>query len=101
MESATESPIVLELRELPRSERREALEELVVAQLRATLLMEDDEELSDTESFFDMGLTSLLIADIKERLEQTLACSISANVLFNSPNVRRLVDHLATDVLAL
>jgi len=93
--------VVRQLRELPRSERRDALEELVVAQLRAALLMTDDEELSDTESFFDMGLTSLLIADIKERLEQTLSCSISANVLFNSPNVRRLVDHLAADVLAL
>jgi acyl carrier protein len=96
-----ESTVVRQLRELPRSERREALEELVVAHLRATLLMTDDEELSDTESFFDMGLTSLLIADIKERLERTLSCSISANVLFNSPNVRRLVDHLAADVLAL
>jgi acyl carrier protein len=96
-----ESMVVRQLRELPRSERRDALEELVVAQLRAALLMTDDEELSDTESFFDMGLTSLLIADIKERLEQTLSCSISANVLFNSPNVRRLVDHLAADVLAL
>jgi acyl carrier protein len=96
-----ESTVVRQLRELPRSERREALEEVVVAQLRASLLMTDDEELSDTESFFDMGLTSLLIADIKERLEHTLSCSISANVLFNSPNVRRLVDHLAADVLAL
>ena len=91
----------MQLRDLPRSERREALEELVIAQLRGTLLMDDDEEVSDTESFFDMGLTSLLIADIKERLEQTLSCSISANVLFNSPTVERLVDHLAADVLAL
>jgi acyl carrier protein len=101
MEGATEPQVVLELRELPRSERREALEELVVEQFRATLLMDEDEDFPDTESFFDMGLTSLLIAEVKERLEQTLQCSISANVLFNSPTVRRLVDHLAVDVLAL
>jgi acyl carrier protein len=101
MVSATEPQVVLELRDLPRSERRDALEEMVVEQFRATLLMDDEEELPDTESFFDLGLTSLLIADIKERLEQTLSCSISANVLFNSPTIRRLVDHLAVDVLAL
>lgn len=92
---------VEELRALPRSEQCEALEDLVVTEFKATLLMDDGEEFPVTETFFDLGFTSLLIADAKQRLEQLLGCSISATVLFNSPTVERLVEHLADDVLAL
>jgi len=92
---------VQELLELPRSERREALEELVVEEFRTRLLMDDSEELPVTTSFFDLGCTSLVIADVKEELESTLGCAISANVLFNRPTIEQLVMYLADDVLRL
>ena len=88
------------LQELPLSERYEALEELVAVEFRATLLMAEDEELPVDASFFDMGFTSLRIAEIKERLEALLGCGISANVLFNSPTLERLIEHLTDGVLA-
>lgn len=87
------------LRELPLSERHEALEELIAAQFKATLLMGEDEDLAPDVSFFDMGFTSLRIAEIKERLETLLGCGISANVLFNSPTLERLMEHLTDGVL--
>jgi acyl carrier protein len=93
------TPTVEWLRAMPRSERRDALESVVVAEFKATLMMADNEELPLDESFFDAGLTSLLIADIKQRLEQLLGCAISANVLFNSPTVERLLAHLTDEVL--
>jgi acyl carrier protein len=88
------------LQELPLSERYEALEELVVIEFKATLLMADDEDLPLDESFFDLGFTSLRIAEIKERLEALLGCGVSANVLFNSPTLERLIEHLTDGVLA-
>ncbi len=88
------------LQELPLSERYETLEELVVIEFRATLLMADDEDLPLDESFFDLGFTSLRIAEIKERLEALLGCGVSANVLFNSPTLERLIEHLTDGVLA-
>jgi aryl carrier-like protein len=94
------TPTIERLRELPLSERHEVLGELVVREFKATLLMAEDEELLYDASFFDMGFTSLRIAEIKERLEAMLGCGISANVLFNSPTLERLVEHLTGGVLA-
>lgn len=96
-----DTPAVRELLSLPRSEQREALEALVVGEFRAVLLMDRDEDFPSDASFFDLGFTSLLMADAKDRLEWLLGRSISSTVLFNSPTVDRLIDHLAGDVLAL
>lgn len=88
-----------DLRGLPRPELRDALEELVVAQLRQQLLMEDDEELDPEMSYFDLGLTSLRLVELKARFEDLLGIDIDATVLFNQPTVVRLLDHL-TETLA-
>jgi hypothetical protein len=93
------TPTIERLAALPLSEREDALEQLVVAEFKATLLMSDDEELLLDESFFDAGFTSLRITEIKERLETLLGCEISTNLLFNSPTVERLLEHLTCDVL--
>jgi acyl carrier protein len=93
------TPTIERLQDLPLSERADALEHLVVAEFKATLLMSDEEELPLDESYFDAGFTSLRITEIKERLETLLGCEISTNVLFNSPTVERLLEHLTGDVL--
>jgi len=91
---------ISELRQLSAVERAEELESVVVAEFKAALLMSDDEELPFDCSFFDLGLTSLGLTDLKQRLERFLGCEIDANVLFNSPTVERLLAHLAEHVLA-
>ncbi len=94
------TPTIQHLRSLPWSERRDELESVVLAEFRATLLMDDDEDLPLTESYFDLGFTSLRITEIKQRLEDLLACEISTNLLFNTPTVERLMEHLTGDALA-
>jgi acyl carrier protein len=88
------------LRALPRAERRDALEAVVVEEFKSTLLMPEDEDLPVDQSFFDLGFTSLRITEAKQRLETLLGQPISANVLFNSPTVDELVDYLIAEVLA-
>jgi acyl carrier protein len=87
------------LRELPGFERRDALEEILVAEFRAALMMTDDEPLSTSSSFFELGCTSLLLVEVKQRLETLLGHGISANAVFNRPTVERLLEHLTDDVL--
>jgi acyl carrier protein len=94
------SEIVLTLRALPRAERRDALEAVVVEEFKSTLLMPEDEDLPIDQSFFDLGFTSLRITEAKQRLETLLGQPISANVLFNSPTVDELVEYLISEVLA-
>jgi acyl carrier protein len=94
-----DAPAVRQLARLPRSDRRDALAALVAAEFRAALLMTEDEELSLEDSFFDLGLSSLRLTELKERLEALLGRPISANELFNRPTVARLLDHLTERVL--
>ncbi|MFE9775079.1 acyl carrier protein [Streptomyces sp. NPDC005931] len=82
------------LRDLPRSELAEEIETLVLQKFRTVLLMEDSEDLPLDISYFDLGLTSLRLTEIRQSLEQLLDLSINVNVLFNEPTIAHLVDHL-------
>lgn len=85
---------------LPLSERREALLDILTAEFRASLLMGEHDDLPLDGNFFDLGLTSLRATELKERLEALLGREISSNVLFNTPNLARLLEHMVTDVLS-
>jgi acyl carrier protein len=88
-----------QLRALPRSERKGAVEALVVAEFKASLLMTEQDELPGDQSYFELGLTSLGVTEIKQRLEAQLGCRIDAAVLFNHPTVNQLLAHLMADAL--
>lgn len=86
------------LRELPRSELAEEIEGIVLAKFRTVLLMDDSEDLPLDISYFDLGLTSLRLTEIRQSLEQLLDLSINVSVLFNEPTIAHLVDHLTQAV---
>lgn len=88
------------LREMRRQERREALEDLVATYIKDLLLIEDGEELPLDQGYFDLGLTSLRLGEIRTHLQQVLDLEIDATVLFSRPTVDQLVDHL-TDALSI
>lgn len=85
---------------LQRPDRPAALLEMVAAEFRGVLQMMPQEVLPLEESFFDLGLTSLSVEEIKQRLESSLACRVDAEVLFNHPTVQHLVAHLQAGPLA-
>lgn len=91
---------VEKLRELPRSERLDELTAVVLAEFRCVLLMTDEDLLPMDENYFSLGVTSLSLMEIKERLELRLGAPISAATLFNHPTIEQFIDHLTDDVLA-
>jgi acyl carrier protein len=93
------SPAAARLLSLPPAERADELEVLVVAEFRRTLMMADEEPLPLDESFFDIGFTSLRIAEVRDALQDLLGCEISTNVLFNSPTVAQLLAYLRETAL--
>lgn len=100
MTSATQhTSAVLELLGMPVSERRNALESWVTEQFKDALLVPSDEDLPLDESFFEMGLTSLRVVEIKDWLEELLGRPISANTLFNRPTLEQLLDYLSDEVI--
>ena len=96
---STQTPTIQRLVALPRSERRDALEALVVAEFKTTLLMTAEDELPREQSFFDLGLTSLGLTEVKQRLDALLGRAISANSLFNQPTMTALITQLCNEVL--
>lgn len=82
------------LRDLPRSEVAEEIETIVLEKFKVVLLMDDSEDLPLDVSYFDLGLTSLRLTEIRQSLEQLLDLSINVNVLFNEPTIAHLVDYL-------
>lgn len=89
---------VQRLRELSHGELAEEIETIVPKKFKAVLLMDDSEDLPLDISYFDLGLTSLRLTEIRQSLERLLDLSINANVLFNEPTIAHLVDHLARAV---
>lgn len=88
------------LADVPRAERRNVLEAIVVAEFRTALLFDDGEPMPLDANYFELGLTSLRATEIKQQLEARLGCEVGTSQLFGSPTVRQLVDHLATGPLA-
>lgn len=83
-----------QLDSLSAADRAQAVEDTVVAEFKAALFMAEDEELPLDVSFFELGLTSLMLTDVKQRLEILLGFGIGSSDLFNRPTVEQLVDYL-------
>ncbi|MBL8756426.1 MAG: SDR family NAD(P)-dependent oxidoreductase [Planctomycetes bacterium] len=84
----------LDLRELPREQRRSALYRAVQTQVAKVLGFNDGDQLTSTRLFRDFGLDSLLAVDAKDRLERLTGLTLPATLLFDQPDLDRLVDHL-------
>jgi acyl carrier protein len=94
------SDFIDRLRTLSAFERRNVLESAVVQEFKLVMLMPEEEEFPVGDSYFDLGLTSLGLNDVKQRLEDLLDRAVDSTQLFNSPTVERLVDYLTDDLLA-
>jgi len=93
------APRVRRLLALPRAERREALAELLVAEFRAVLRFPDDEEFPRRTGFFDIGMTSLRLTEVRQRLTRLLGGRLRDETLFEHATVDSLLDHLVDVVL--
>lgn len=83
----------------PGPERRSGIEEMIIAEFRATLQMEPDEPLPTDTPYFELGFTSLRLVETRRRLEKLLGITISSIVLFSRPTLAELTDYLAEEVL--
>ncbi|WP_333767329.1 acyl carrier protein [Streptomyces sp. IBSBF 2435] len=99
MTQPDDTPWVRRLAATALPERPALLEELVLREFRAALLMSDTDVLPYDESYFAHGLTSLGATEIEQRLEATLGRQVDAASLLNHPTVSHLLAHLRTEVL--
>ncbi|WP_434739583.1 acyl carrier protein [Micromonospora sp. SH-82] len=91
-------PLAGHLPSMPLSERREVIEELVLSEFRTALRMDADEDLTLETGFFDLGLTSLRLIELRRRMENRIGVEIDATVLFSQPTIEQLVNYLVRSV---
>lgn len=87
-------PLAGQLPSMPLSERRDVIEDLVLSEFKASLLMGEDEDLPLESGFFDLGLTSLRLIELRRRIEERIGLEIDTTVLFSQPTIEQLVNHL-------
>ncbi|MGW3564204.1 acyl carrier protein [Streptomyces sp. NPDC000941] len=85
---------------LPRARRRQTLADLVDAEVREVLLLPEGDEMGADVSFFDLGMTSLRLTELRQRLTRMLDRRIEIEALFEHPTSQGLTDHLADTVLS-
>lgn len=81
-------------------EHREKLSMLIRSRLVSFLGFDDLDDIGPEDAFADLGTDSRQAVEFKILLERMLDCRLRTTVLFEYPNVARLVDYLVTEVLA-
>jgi acyl carrier protein len=84
----------LDLGALPHDQRRPALHRAVQEQIAKVLGFANGDPFGSGRSFRDFGLDSLLAVDAKDRLERLTGLTLPATLLFDQPDLERLVAHL-------
>jgi len=83
------------------ADRRPAMLESFVGGLIAELLGDVRETLPVDEGFYELGIDSLSVMLLRNRLQSELGVSLPATLAFEHTTIRSLTDYLARDVLAL
>lgn len=88
------------LEAVPPEERQAKLVAYLQEQVGRVLKIDDSAKLPrPQQGFFDMGMDSLMAVELKGQLEKSLACSLPATLLIESPSLQALATYLAEQVL--
>ncbi|AXK31825.1 acyltransferase domain-containing protein [Streptomyces armeniacus] len=89
------------LRTLPSGERDDLLLDCVLEEASAVLGLDGSGELGPEQGFFELGMTSITVLEMRIRLERRFGCDLPATLAFECPTAAAVARHLATDVLEL
>jgi myxalamid-type polyketide synthase MxaB len=99
---ARKSTLIEELEAKAIPDRRSLLTTHIRSMLAQTLGIQDGKKIGMHESFFDaLGLDSLMAVELKNRIESSLNVSLSSTLLFDYPILKKLVNHLADDIIPM
>jgi acyl carrier protein len=93
--------LVEKLRAAGPRERRETLVGHVRAEVARVMGLHDLAPAMDRKSFTDMGMSSLMVMELRNSLEAELGQGLTATAMFNAPTVELLAAHIAREVLGV
>ncbi|NET38293.1 MAG: NAD-dependent epimerase/dehydratase family protein [Cyanothece sp. SIO1E1] len=88
------SDFLPQLKAAPVTQHRELLMTHILGQVAQVLGLTASQPIHPNQTLIDLNLDSLMAAELKNRLEISLRCSISITTFFDHPTLATLVDHL-------
>jgi aryl carrier-like protein len=61
--------------------------------------MEPGDDLPLTANYFELGMTSLLVVELKQQLETVLGGPIDTTTLYANPTIAQVIQHLCDECL--
>jgi acyl transferase domain-containing protein/acyl carrier protein len=93
-----EAPLARRIREASPGRRRSILLAHLRAEVAAVLGVAAAQEVSPRQSFFDLGLDSLMTIELKSNLESSLGQPLSATLFFDNSNIEELAEYICENV---
>ncbi len=90
-----------ELKKLPPERQKDYVTAHIRSELNRILGFDPSQPLDSQTGFSDLGMDSLMTVEFKARLEARLEHRLSIESMFNYSTLDSLVNHVATEVLAL
>ncbi len=87
--------LIQQLEALPNQQLRQLLENQIRLQVAQVLGLPETEQIDSQAGLFELGLDSLMVSELRNLLQSSLGCSLSATALFNYNNIDDLVDYVA------
>lgn len=87
-------PLCVRLRSLAAPEREPALRRHVATVVRELIMLGPADELDDHAPLSEVGIDSLMVVELRNRLQRDLEVSLPALVAFDHPTVAALSAHL-------
>jgi aryl carrier-like protein len=93
----TVQELLIESQEITQREKNEEQSiagDMVITLKEMILSLIDEEELDEEESFFDLGIDSLLLVKLKKEIKQTFAVTLKISDFFNNYTVSLLAEKI-------
>ncbi|MFG2360013.1 type I polyketide synthase, partial [Streptomyces sp. NPDC048521] len=97
--ASTDEGLATRLRHLGEEDRRQAVRDLVRAELAHVLGFEAADGIDIERGFLDMGVDSLTAVELRRRLSRLTGLQLRTTAVFDHPTVTRLADHLLAELL--
>lgn len=88
--------IVDQIKDTPIVKRREKISYELRALLADFLMLDEADDITETDDFAALGTDSAQAVEFKFQLEDMLDCSLKSTVVFEHPNIGELVDYFLT-----
>ena len=89
-----EGSLAQSLAKMPRDERKQALLELVLVELAATLGGSPAEAIAPRRAFVDLGFDSVAVIGLRSRLQRATGCQLPSTMIFDYPDAEALAGYL-------